>query len=197
MQTGTSVVVTTEGVHTVHFWSVDNAGNVEAAHGATVKIDRTAPSITVSQAPAPNGAGWNNTDVTVTFTCADSASGIASCTSPQTVTTEGAGQTVSGTAADNAGNSASASTTFNIDKTAPSIIGCRAAGERQRLVQRAGHGRWSCADALSGVASCPTPTTLSSDGAAQSVSGTAVDAAGNIEVDDGERDQHRPDAARR
>ena len=59
------MLLTDEGVHTVQFWSIDNAGNVEATHTATVKIDKTAPSITVSQSPAANGAGWNNTDVTV------------------------------------------------------------------------------------------------------------------------------------
>ena len=66
--------------------------------------------------PAPNANGWNNTDVTVTFTCADAASGIASCTSPVTVTTEGAGQEICGTAIDNAGNSANTCVTLNIDK---------------------------------------------------------------------------------
>ena len=53
-------------------------------------------------------------------------------------TSEGAGQSVSGTAVDNAGNSASASTTVNIDKTAPTISGARPGRERERLVQRAG-----------------------------------------------------------
>ncbi len=90
-QTGSSVLLVDEGVHTVQFWSTDNAGNVEATHTATVKIDKTAPSISVSQSPQANGAGWNNSDVTVTFTCGDSLSGVASCTSPQTVSSEGCG----------------------------------------------------------------------------------------------------------
>src|SRR5262249_36527082 len=113
-QSGTSVLLTDEGVHTVTFWSVDNAANVDATHTASVRSDKTAPSITVTQAPDANTAGWNNTDVTVTFTCGDSLSGVASCTTPQHVTTEGAGQLVSGTATDNAGNSATASTSLNI-----------------------------------------------------------------------------------
>ncbi len=178
-QTGTSVLLTTEGVHTVVFWSIDKAGNVEPSHTASVKIDTTAPSITVSQAPAANGAGWNNTDVTVSFTCGDSLSGLASCTSPQGVSTEGAGQLVSGTATDNAGNSASASTTLNVDKTAPTINGVVPAANLNGWYSSPVTVSWSCADALSGVASCSSPTTLSSDGAAQSVSGTATDAAAN------------------
>src|SRR5262249_7856796 len=73
-QTADAVTTTAEGVHTVSFWSVDHAGNVETAHTVTVKLDKTAPSITVTQAPDANGAGWNNTDVTVTFTCGDALS---------------------------------------------------------------------------------------------------------------------------
>ena len=178
-QTGTSVVLTAEGTHTVVFWSVDQAGNVESSHTASVKIDKTAPSITVSQAPAANAAGWNNSDVTVTFTCGDSVSGLASCTSPQAVTSEGAGQVIAGTAVDNAGNSASASTTLNVDKTAPTISGVVPAANVNGWYNAPVTVSWSCADALSGVAACSPPATLSSDGAAQSVSGTATDAADN------------------
>jgi hypothetical protein len=180
VQTGTSVVLSTEGIHTVNYWSVDNAGNTEATHTATVKIDLSAPSITVTQAPPANGAGWNNTDVTVSFTCTDSGSGLASCTSPQTLTSEGAGQTVTGTAVDNAGNSASASTTVRIDKTAPTIAPVVPSANLNGWYNAPVTVSWSCADTLSGVASCPAPTTLSTDGASQSVSGTAADAADNM-----------------
>ena len=64
---------------------------------------------------------WTNQDVTVTFACADSGSGVASCTAPVTKTTEGAAQQVTGTATDNAGNSATDTATVSIDKTAPTI----------------------------------------------------------------------------
>ena len=47
-----------------------------------VTADVTPPTIVGSVAPAPNAAGWNNTAVTVTFTCADEYSGVASCTVP-------------------------------------------------------------------------------------------------------------------
>jgi PKD domain len=179
LQTGTSVVLTTEGVHTVNYWSVDRAGNIESAHTTTVKIDLSAPSITVTQAPAANANGWNNTNVTVTFTCADLGSGLASCTTPQTVVAEGAGQNVSGTAFDNAGNSASASATVNIDKTAPTIAAVVPDANINGWYDQPVTVAWLCADALSGVASCPAPTTLTADGASQSVPGTAADAADN------------------
>jgi len=84
------------------------------------EIDKTPPTITATVSPCPNANGWNNTDVTVTFTCSDSLSDIASCPAPITVTTEGFGQVITGTAVDSAGNSATASVTVNIDKTPPS-----------------------------------------------------------------------------
>jgi len=178
-QVGTSVAITSQGVHTVDFWSVDHAGNVEATHTSVVKIDATAPTITASAAPPPNGAGWNNSDVTVTFICSDSLSGIASCTPAQLVTTEGAGQSVTGDAVDNAGNTAAATATLNIDKTPPTIHGAMPPANAFGWYNAPVTVNWTCGDALSGVASCPNPPSLSVDGAAQSTTGTASDTAGN------------------
>src|SRR6266853_2165735 len=84
-----------------------------------VGLDNQLPTITAKASPAPNDAGWNNTNVTVTFTCSDAISGVASCPPSQTVTTEGVNQVISGTATDNAGNTATASVKLNIDKTPP------------------------------------------------------------------------------
>ncbi len=179
LQSGTSVALTTEGVHTVQFWSTDVAGNVEATHTTIVKIDATAPIITESQSPSANGAGWNNTNVTVTFVCSDSLSGIASCTTPQTVTTEGAGQSATGQAVDNAGNTASATALLNIDKTPPTVHGSVPPANAFGWYNTPVTANWTCGDALSGVASCPNPTTLSAEGAAQSMTGTSNDTAGN------------------
>ena len=61
--------------------------------------------------------------MTVTFTCTDPESSIATCTGPTTVSTEGAGQIVTGTAVDTARNSASTSVTINLDKTPP-VLTC-------------------------------------------------------------------------
>jgi hypothetical protein len=178
-QSGTSVAISSEGDHTLQYWSADVAGNIESAQTVHVKIDKTAPSITHTDAPAPNTNGWNNADVTVTFTCADTLSGVASCGPNKTVTTEGANQQVDGTAVDNAGNTAADPALVSIDKTAPTIS---AAADRS-----ANANGWynaditvsfSCKDALSGVAACPAPQTLG-EGANQSAQGTATDAAGN------------------
>ena len=61
--------------------------------------------------------------MTVTFTCSDKTSGVASCPSPVTASTEGTNQVVSGTATDLAGNTASTSVTINLDMTPPAIVG--------------------------------------------------------------------------
>src|SRR5206468_715427 len=46
------------------------------------QIDSAGPTISVRYTPSPNPAGWNNTQVTVTFTgtAADTRSGLASAT---------------------------------------------------------------------------------------------------------------------
>ena len=69
----------------------------------------------------PNANGWNNTDATVSFGATDALSGLDTVPSPSTLTAEGADQLVTGTATDIAGNSASASASINIDKTAPTL----------------------------------------------------------------------------
>lgn len=118
---GASAVInlTTQGSFPISYHAVDLVGNAESAHSLTVQIDAAAPTISPSVAPAANGAGWNNSNVTVSFTCADSLSGVASCTAPITVSAEGANQTAKGTAIDLAGNSATTMRAINLDKTAP------------------------------------------------------------------------------
>src|SRR5579859_3575654 len=86
-----------------------------------IGVDNDPPTIRASVSPAPNAAGWNNSNVTVSFTCSDAISGVANCPAPVTVTTEGANQTISGTATDAAGNTASTSVTVSLDKTPPTL----------------------------------------------------------------------------
>src|SRR5207249_11487185 len=106
-----------------------------------------------------------------------SLSGIASCTGPQSRTAEGKNQPVTGTAVDNANNTATDPALVSIDKTAPTIS---AAPDRP-----ANANGWykndvivsfTCADSLSGIDNCSASKTLG-EGASQSTSGTAVDAA--------------------
>ena len=166
----------------------DKAGNSASTTVSDINIDLTAPIITGSQSPDPNANGWNNVDVTVTFTCGDSLSGVDSPPlSPQVVSTEGSGQSRTGTCTDKAGNSASTTVSdIKIDKTAPTIT-----GSRTPLANVNGWNNvdvtvsFACSDSLSGLASGspPADTILTGEGAGQSVTGTCSDLADNSASD--------------
>lgn len=113
-----------QGVHTITATATDVAGNVsDPSLPLSVTIDTTGPIIVSTHTPGPNAFGWNNTDVTVIFKCADALSGLApgSPPPPTTVSTEGANQAVTGSCQDVGGNTAEFTTEVNIDKTAPRI----------------------------------------------------------------------------
>jgi hypothetical protein len=177
---GNVPTLSADGSHTLEYWSFDVAGNEEVHHTWSVGVDKTAPSVVTSQSPTANFNGWNNSPVVVSFSCSDSTSGIATCPANVNVTGEGANQPVSGTAFDLAGNSSSASKSVSIDLTSPTVNGsvspsANAFGWNNTSVVVS----YSCSDALSGVASCASPTTISGEGAGQSASDSAFDLAGN------------------
>jgi hypothetical protein len=102
---------------------VDQAGNTASGASFTnIDIDKTNPTIDGSASPAPNGAGWNNTNVTVSFNCGDLLSGVVSCPANVTLSSDGADQSVERSVSDNAGNSASDTVgNIDIDKTKPNV----------------------------------------------------------------------------
>lgn len=163
-------------------------------------LDDVPPTSIATPAPPANAAGWNNTAVTVNVSATDNPGGtgvasiVISATGAETINTEVAGSTASVVvsaegattvtyfAKDAQGNvEAAKMLELRIDRTPPTITGTRAPAANQ-------HGwnntdvvvAFSCADALSGVASCgPTPQIVSTEGLGQSRSATAVDVAGN------------------
>ncbi len=110
------VVVSAEGTTVITYSARDTDLRVETPKVLTVRLDTTPPVITTDVTPAADVQGWHATDVTVAFSAADALSGIADLTPPVVVTTEGAGQTVTGTATDQAGNTAVAVVELNIDR---------------------------------------------------------------------------------
>ncbi|HTX70183.1 MAG TPA: YCF48-related protein, partial [Thermoleophilia bacterium] len=71
-------VVSGDGRHAVVYWSVDAAGNTEAAHTGYVNIDATAPASTATGLQANATSGWQNSAQTVTLGGDDAGlSGVA------------------------------------------------------------------------------------------------------------------------
>ncbi|MUT64729.1 hypothetical protein [Paenibacillus sp. NEAU-GSW1] len=69
---GSTITVSSDGVHQIRFYSMDQAGNKEAEHTIEVKVDGTAP-VTASNVPST----WSKEDVAVTLTATDAQSGVA------------------------------------------------------------------------------------------------------------------------
>ena len=178
------ITVTAEGANQTFTGSATDLAGNSASATVTLNIDKTSPVITALAAPLANANGWNNTDVTVTFNCQDTGSGIASCTSPVVVNTDGANQVIVGQVIDHAGNTATASVTINLDKTAPNVSVIK-------TPQMNLHG-WNdtdvtvsfvCSDATSGILSCPADTYVSAEGTTINTV-SAEDAAGNVATKD-------------
>ncbi|MCU1382349.1 MAG: Neogenin [Acidobacteria bacterium] len=168
------ITITTEGPQTLTRAAIDRAGN-EATATVTLQVVKTRPSITATTAPAANANGWNRTAVVVSFAC----SGSLACPSPVTVTTEGANQVITRSVVDAAGHTAAATATLNIDTTAPALTAAvspppNAGG----FVDSDATVTFTCTDAGSGIAACPEPITITTEGP-QTLTRAAVDRAGN------------------
>jgi hypothetical protein len=161
----------------------DQAGNLTTIM-ATVRLDRTMPTISAVVTPPPNASGWSNAaSETVSFTCGDTGSGVAApgCPADQKVTAEGS-TTVSGTVLDQAGNSATKSVTIKLDRTPPTISATISPTPNTAgwLFLPLVKVSFTCSDGGSGLASsaCPAPVFVTSQGITQ-VTRTVTDLVGN------------------
>jgi hypothetical protein len=112
------------GATTVTFRFRDFSGNIGTATATvTVIVDTTPPVITSVPSSQPNPAGWHNSQVSVTWFLADNESGIATSSgcATTTVASNTTGITLTCSATNGAGVSASRAVTLKIDQTAPSI----------------------------------------------------------------------------
>jgi predicted outer membrane repeat protein len=158
--------------------------------------DTTPPVTNASAVNADNSAynfgDWTHQTVTITLSPTDIGTGVASTSYqidgstaqpysvPFSIAAEGV-HTITFASVDNANNlEATKSITVKLDLTDPTISGApttppNGAGWHNTAVTI----HWTCSDALSGVATCPSDQAISTEGTNQTVSGTVTDAAGN------------------
>ena len=158
---------------------VPSGGTLELTSAAPAVIisyslpDTTPPTAHPTVSSGTLGTnGWYTSDVTVAWNWADNpgGSGLSStCTQTSTSSGEGANITLTASCKDTAGNTGSASYTVKVDKTPPTLSASATKADGTPYVA----GTWTnqpvtvhfaCADALSGVATCPADQTLSAPG---------------------------------
>jgi hypothetical protein len=156
-----AVVVSADGSTTLSFFTTDTAGVSSAPQSITVQVDQTAPTV----ACATPSTGWSATDVAISCTATDAASGLANpgqalltlSTSVPGGTETASATTGSATVCDVAGNCATVGpiTALKVDRLPPSITITAPGGTYTtgQLVIAA----YSCTDGGSGVATCVGP----------------------------------------
>jgi len=177
-----------DGAHTLTIIGTNASGS--STISPVVTNDTTVPTITAAVAPSPNAAGWNKATATVSFTCSDATSGIATCPAAVTVSTETASQTVTGTATDRAGNQKPVSVVVKLDTHVP-LVAITSPASGATVTSSSLTVTGTVSDSLSGVAgvTCNGGTaaisggtfscgvTLSTGG--NTITTIATDAAGN------------------
>jgi sugar lactone lactonase YvrE len=120
------VTLTTDSPGTTYTCTATSAGGTTSS-SVTIRRDATPPTLTWGAAsPAPNGIGWNTTDVTFPYTAADSTSGVSGNSQgnagPVLVSFDGPGVSNQITIFDAAGNAATFFTPpVNIDRSPPVV----------------------------------------------------------------------------
>lgn len=116
-----AISINGDGDHSLPFQPVDRAGRRGTRGSVRLKIDGTNPVIAGAPERSADSRGWYNQDVWVRFLATDATSGIATV-SPDVLLTEGASQTVAGSATDQAGNSAGTTVgPISVDTTDPTL----------------------------------------------------------------------------
>lgn len=179
-----------DGTDTLTYFS-HNGGFEGARTSSAIKVDTTAPSSSIDLHGYTAGS-WTNQDVTFSLSATDATSGVAhsyfkvdsgsttNYSSPVTVNAEGK-HSVTYRSVDVAGNAETGQTaSIKIDKTAPLLSGAPTTSPNANGWYRGNVTvKWTCSDALSGIASCPANSTVSTEGSSQTASASDTDNAGN------------------
>ena len=188
-----SPISSTSGCDTTYIWqstpgvtftcSATSEGGT-STESLTVRVDTGRPTINASRSPEPNQYGWNNTDVTVHFTCEDDMSGVMYCEPDWIFTDDGADQ----------GGGRARVVDFvwwddymyipwdiNIDKTPPtvSLVGGPADGASYYFGSVPAEPTCSASDALSGLDGSCSVSGYSAAVGTHTVSASATDKASN------------------
>jgi alpha-tubulin suppressor-like RCC1 family protein len=155
-----------------------SAGGTDS-RSVTIRRDATPPGINLaSRLPAANSNGWNNANVTVTWSCTDATSGVVSTSVSQPVSSEGQNQSAPGTCTDQAGNTAQATEAgISIDKTPPSLS--PSVSPDPVVLNGSATASAGASDHLSGLASQSCEAVNTSTVSSKTVTCTATDNAGN------------------
>jgi len=150
-----NVVVSTEGAEQQILGAAMDRAENQGSASVILNIDKTVPSIHGAPKPAANAKGWHNASVGIEWTCTDALSGIATCGSASSYAgPDSASAIVTGTATDNADNTASGSVALKFDATPPSIDLRAPKNDAVFLLNQKVVASFTCADNLSGVHAC-------------------------------------------
>jgi len=102
--------------------SASSAGG-DTSSSVWIRIDKTAPTVTVTPSRVADADGWYNHALTVGFSATDLTSGVVACSpAVQYTGPDNASATVSGSCSDTAGNTAAAALSFKYDGTPPTLF---------------------------------------------------------------------------
>ena len=185
-QTGCDTQIVISDTSGVTFTCTATSSGGTDSQSVTVKRDTTSPFISPISRTEANSNGWNNSDVTVQWSCSDATSGAINSVHSQTASLEGENQSLTGTCQDNAGNIAiDTQAGISIDMTGPhiSFVSRTPAANVNGWNNTNVTVNWNCSDGISGIVNPGDSQTVSTEGPNQSSTGTCVDNAGNIASD--------------
>lgn len=133
-----TVAASAEGYAAAEYPVTINGGVALVTVKLAPAISNSPPVVTATAERAPDRNGWYNRDVLVSFQATDEKDGELPVDPPVRVTTEGANQSIVGSATDSAGLTGTGSLLVSLDKTAP-VTAVDAAGD-------AGGGNWYRSD---------------------------------------------------